>query len=202
MIIYDCEIVKAIQSKNEERIEDIEYCEGWRDFENMGVSIIGAYDYDTSRYRVFAEDNFDQFQELVDSTDLVIGFNSLAFDNQLCAANGIMVDDEESYDLLVEIWKAAGLGNKFKYPSHAGYSLDTCAEINFGVRKTGHGTFAPVDWQKGNIGAVVDYCLNDVYLTKLLVDHIIDQEWIKSPKNKELKLCVDRSRLRIENYEY
>ena len=194
MIIYDCEIVKAIQNKNEERIEGIEYCDGWRDFENMGISIIGAYDYDTGRYRVFAEDNFDEFQDLVNSTDLVIGFNSIAFDNNLCAANSINIENEESYDVLVEIWKSAGLGPDFEYPSHAGFGLNACAKKNFGVEKTGHGALAPVDWQRGNIGKVIDYCLNDVYLTKLLVDRIIDQEWIQDPRDKEM-LKIDRSRL-------
>lgn len=198
MIIYDCEIVKAIQGKiveNEKRIEGIEYCEGWRDFENMGISIIGAYDYETGRYRVFAKGNFDEFQGLVDSTNLVIGFNSLTFDNPLCAANGIHIHGKESYDLLVEIWKAAGLEDQFKYPSHAGFSLDACAQANFGLGKTGHGALAPIDWQRGNIGRVVDYCLNDVYLTKLLVDQVIDREYIQDPRNKEVMLCVDRSRL-------
>lgn len=185
MIIYDCEIVKAIQSNNETSIEGIEYCEGWKDFENMGISIIGAYDYDSSRYRVFAKDNFQEFQDLVDSTDLVIGFNSLAFDNQLCAAHGIMVRDDKSYDLLVEIWKAAGLGDEFEYPSHLGFSLDECAQANFGLSKTGHGALAPVDWQRGNIGRVIDYCLNDVYLTKLLADEVFGEGSIIDPKDSK-----------------
>lgn len=195
MIIYDCEIVKAIQSNNETSIEGIEYCEGWRDFENMGISIIGAYDYKTFRYRVFAKDNFQEFQDLVDSTDLVIGFNSIAFDNQLCAAHGIYVHDSESYDLLVEIWKAAGLGDEFKYPSHVGFSLDACAQANYGLGKTGHGALAPVDWQRGNIGRVVDYCLNDVYLTKRLVDKIITEGRIWDPRVGDKYLTVEEERL-------
>lgn len=182
MIIYDCEIIKAIQKKGEERIEGIEYCDGWRDFANMGISVIGAYDYAEDRYRVFCDDNFGEFEALVDETDCVIGFNSLAFDNQLCREHGIEVPDGKTYDLLVSIWAANGLGPVFKYPSHAGYGLDAMAKVNEGQAKSGHGALAPVDWQRGRIGSVIDYCLQDVALTKKLVDRVIRTGELLDPK--------------------
>jgi len=190
VIIYDCEIVKAIAKKNEELLGGIEYCEGWRDFGNMEISVIGAYDYATDRYRVFAEDNFDEFQKLVDSSELVVGFNSIAFDNRLCEANDLIVSDEKSYDLLVEIWKAAGLGKEFDWRTHAGFGLDACAKANFHLEKTGHGALAPVDWQRGNIGKVVDYCLNDVYLTKRLFDEVLKDGWVNDPRDSEKMLFL------------
>lgn len=172
MLIYDCEIKKAITLKGQPKIEGIEYCEGWRDFQNMGISCIGAYDYRADRYRVFCEDNFADFQVLVNSHDVIIGFNSIAFDNQLCAANGLIVSEEKSYDLLVEAWKAAGRGPMFEYPSHIGFGLDAFCRLAFGHEKSGKGEFAPVDWQRGRIGTVIDYCLNDVKMTKMFFDHI------------------------------
>lgn len=45
MIIYDCEIVKAIPNKEGLLIPNIQYCAGWREFSEMGISCIGAYDY-------------------------------------------------------------------------------------------------------------------------------------------------------------
>jgi hypothetical protein len=148
MIIYDCEIIKAIQGKNEPRLNGIEYCGGWRDFENMGISIICAYDYSENRYRVFADDNFMEFAGLVEKASVVIGFNSLGFDNPLCRANGIDVPDEKSWDLLAELWAGAGLSRTFCYPSHIGFGLDACSEANFGTKKSGNGAMAPVDWNK------------------------------------------------------
>lgn len=65
LLVYDCEIVKAIPSSKEAPTPGIEYCAGWRDFANMGISVIGAYDYETDRYRVFLEDGFQEFAELV-----------------------------------------------------------------------------------------------------------------------------------------
>ena len=186
MIVYDCEIKKAIAKKGEERLPDIEYCEGWRDFENMGISTICAYDFNTRRYRAFLEDNFDEFQKLVDETDIVIGFNSLAFDNPLCRANGLNVPDEKSWDLLVEIWAAAGLSRTFEYPSHIGFSLDACSAANFDAQKSGNGALAPVDWQRGKIGAVIDYCLNDVKLTQELMHLVLNVGSIVDPRKRKI----------------
>lgn len=183
MIIYDCEIIKGIVKKDEPMLVDIEYCDGWRDFKNMGISVISAYDYEEDRYRLFAADNFNEFQAFVDNTDIVIGFNSLAFDNPLCRANGLNVSDEKSWDLLAEIWAGVGLSRTFEYPSHLGFGLDACAEVNFGFKKSGSGSKAPVDWQRGKIGKVIDYCLNDVRLTKALVDIVIAHGFILDPRD-------------------
>ena len=40
MIIYDCEIIKAIEDKKHPRIEGIEYCDGWKDFTGMGLACV------------------------------------------------------------------------------------------------------------------------------------------------------------------
>jgi len=180
VLIYDCEIKKGILGKNDKPVDGVEYCAGWRDFENMGVSCIGAYDYTSDRYRVFMDDNLQEFAKLTDRARVVVGFNSNSFDDQLLAANGIHV---KSYDLLAEIWEGAGLGREFQYPSHVGYGLDACVSINFGTNKTGHGAQAPVDYQQGRIGAVIDYCLNDVRETKRLLDRVIQDGFIINPKN-------------------
>lgn len=182
ILVYDCEIIKGILGRNDVAIPGIEYCDGWRDFANMGISVIGAYDYEDDRYRVFLADNFDEFQTLVDQRKVIIGFNSLAFDNHLCEANDINVPDSKSWDLLVETWKGAGLGPAFQYPSHAGYGLNAVAGANIGQHKSGHGALAPVLWQQGKIGQVVDYCLQDVALTKKLFDRVIQRESLVNPK--------------------
>lgn len=184
MIIFDCEIIKGILGKGEVPLPGIEYCGGWRDFEGMGISVIGAYDYRTDRYRAFCADNFGQFLDLVNGADMVIGFNSLGFDNPLCRANGIEVPENKSWDLLAEIWAGAGLSREFQYPSHLGFGLDACSAANFGTQKSGHGATAPVDWQRGRVGRVIDYCLDDVRLTKNLVDRVMACGFLVDPRDQ------------------
>ena len=199
MIIYDCEIIKAIPPKNpQDIIPGIEYCEGWRDFKGMGISVIAVYDYLQQRYSVYLEDNMEEFLRLAYSTDVVVGFNSLSFDNNLVAANGIDIDEENSYDILVEIWKAAGLSPTFKYPSHIGYSLDSMCETNFGIKKTGSGALAPILWQQGKYGQVIDYCLHDVWMTKKLLDQICIRGRLLSSKNPGTELKIDPPRETLE----
>ena len=55
----------------------------------------------------------------------------------------------------------------------SGYKLESWASANFGAGKTGDGAMAPVDWQRGRYGSVVDYCLADVWLTKRLMDRVL-----------------------------
>jgi hypothetical protein len=189
MIVYDCEIIKAILGKKDLPLQHIEYCRGWDDHAGMGISCICAYDCEESCYRVFLKDNFGEFQDLVNAHDFIVGFNSIAFDNRLCAANGITVPENKSYDLLQEIWVAAGLSPSFQYPSHTGYGLDAVCHANFGLRKTGNGALAPVDWQRGRHGKVIDYCLQDVRMTKKLLEISLLGE-IVDPRNlnKTLRL--------------
>jgi hypothetical protein len=172
MILYDCEILKGIPGK-ELRLPGIEYCQGWDDFEGMGLACIGVYDMDTHQSRIFCQDNFEVFQRLVDQAAVIIGFNSLGFDNRLCAANGLLVPDERSYDLLVELWRAAGLPDHFVYPDSAGFGLDAVCRANGIGTKSGHGALAPVLWQQGKIGEVLDYCLHDVWLLLKLIERVI-----------------------------
>ncbi len=183
MIIYDCEIIKAIPSKHEAPMAGIEYCAGWHDFENMGISTICAYDYATERHRIFLKDNMHEFQQLVDETDVVVGFNSHRFDDLLPRANGVNVPQAKSYDLLTAIWAGAGLGPEFSPSTHGGFSLDACCKANFKVGKTGDGALAPILWQKGYPGKVIDYCMMDISLTKKLLETVVAFEEIVDPRS-------------------
>jgi hypothetical protein len=181
-LIYDIEIAAAVPGK-EARVQGVEYCAGWHDQANMGVSVICAYELEAERSRCFFLDNRDAFQQLVDEADLIVGFNSIPFDNSVLRACGwTNVPDEKSYDILREVWAASGLGPKFKYPSHVGFGLDQCALAHFGVGKSGYGGTAPIDFQRGRYGSLVDYCLNDVWLTTCLFRHIVDDGWLTCPK--------------------
>lgn len=184
-LVYDLEIVRAVPSRKEPRLDGIEYCAGWQDHQHMGISVIGVYDFFIGHYRVFCADNWGEFLDLCAARDFLVGFNSIPFDNAVIAATlGVNLNalyPEKCYDLLREIWVADGLGPDFVYPTHAGYGLDAVCQANFGSRKTGHGAVAPVLWQQGKIGQVIDYCLNDVRLTCQLFKRAIRGPRILSP---------------------
>lgn len=196
ILVYDCEIIKGIPPENIlQRQKDIEYCAGWSDHAHMGISVIGAYDYEEDRYRVFLRDNFDQFQELINNREILVGFNNINFDDKLIVENGFMlhlltidklVTNQKpirSYDLLRETWQAASLdpdGPLSK--AHAGFRLDDIAKSNFGLAKSGNGALAPIEWQRGQYGSVIDYCIMDVKLTKMLMDQVLDKGIVFDPR--------------------
>lgn len=175
-IIYDCEIIRCIPEKGVEQDPDLFYCDGWHDYEAMGISCIGVYDFATDSCRVFLADNLKQFQALAQSRQHIIGFNSLAFDDKLCTANGLKI--QTTYDLLCEVRVAAGMPPYYvKGVTQAGYSLERLAQTNLGYGKSGDGANAAKLWQRGQYGQVIDYCLGDIAITKKLFEmrsHLAD----------------------------
>jgi len=180
MIIYDCEILNAIPGGKQ--IPGIYYCEGWEDYRGMGISCIGAFDYEQERYRVFCQDNLREFQELINAGRIMVGFNNIRFDNHLLRANDFKIEDAKCIDLLQNVWGAFGLPPVYNKEIRAGYGLNALCKANFMISKTGHGANAPVDWQQGRIGTVIDYCLNDIRLTKKLYEKIALTGSIINPK--------------------
>jgi len=171
-VIYDIEIEKCIPDRRVPPEPDLRYCQGWDDHANMGIAVLCAYDTRDSRYRVFLKDNLDRFAALIQGR-LVVGFNTHGFDNQLLDANGIQVLQDRSWDLLCALRKACGEPETYtRGVTAAGRTLDALAACNLGASKTGHGELAPVNWQRGKWGTVIDYCLADVNLTVRLCERL------------------------------
>ncbi len=193
MIIYDIEIKKAILMKGEVAKSGIEYCDGFHDHKSMGISVINAYEWETGRYRCFMDDNMHLVPKVMEEHDIIVGFNNYNFDNRVLLASGVITLEQfqqiqaKTYDILQEIWKSVEDSTEytevFDYRVHAGYGLDACIKANLPTYgKTGHGALAPVDFQKGNFGNLIDYCLGDVWLTKMLLELILDHGLITNPK--------------------
>lgn len=175
-LIYDCEIKRCIPDRNGIRKPEFEYCAGWNDHANMGISLIGAWLSWDNSIRIYPESAFEVFQDAVDYADLIVGFNSISFDDKLCAANGIRI--KTGYDLLSEVWAAAGMPRQYTYgKTRAGYKLENLAQANLGRGKSGSGELAPELWQRGEQWAVARYLTDDILITKAIFErrsHLID----------------------------
>lgn len=167
ILIYDSEIIKCIPDRNGYKKHGLEYCAGWNDHINMGISLIGAWLSWDNSIRIYPQSAFNKFQQAVDKSDLIVGFNSLSFDDKLCQANGIQI--QTNYDLLSEVWAAAGMPRRYTYGvTRAGYKLENLAQANLGRGKSGSGELAPELWQQGKQWEVVRYLTDDILLTKAL----------------------------------
>jgi hypothetical protein len=188
--VYDLEIKKAIPPKDPAACQKgIEYCDGWHDHANMGISVLGAATVETSRMAVYLDDNLDQFLQLVQAHGkLLIGYNNLQHDDKVIAAIYPEWKDRLApiprYDILREIWIAEGYPPTWQGPAQGGYGLDDMAMASFGTGKTGNGALAPIDWQQGRFGKVINYCMDDVNLTLMLYRKIQLDGYLYRPQHK------------------
>lgn len=167
ILIYDCEIIKCIPDRNGLRKTGLKYCQGWDDHANMGISLIGAWLSWDNSIRIYPQGAFAAFQKAVNEAELIVGFNSLSFDDKLCRANGIEISTD--YDLLSEVWAAAGMPRTYTYgQTRAGYKLENLAQANLGRGKSGSGELAPELWQRGKEWEVARYLTDDILITKAI----------------------------------
>lgn len=184
-LIYGCEIINCIPTR--EPMDDrYTYCKGWEDFEGMKISVIGAYQSDFDRYGCWIDPGMTRCRDYIYVTKIIIGFNSKNFDDRLMTANGMPI--ETNYDILEEVRIAAGWEADYRsVPRGFSYRLDDIARAN-GMAKTGSGALAPMLWQDGKQQEVIDYAINDVKITKAILDLGLAGELIDPNTEKLLQL--------------
>lgn len=189
--IYDLEIAKAIPPKNEaDRIDGIDYCAGWTDYANMGISVGAVCTLDTDTWEISepaaylfdrafnvqnpSPESLKEYARYTAQTMIADqlsvsrygGFNSKKFDDLLLSEVHQIPDSVRShFDILEMILEAAGLKDVkyWELDPPRSYSLAKIAEAN-GYQKTLTGEQAPIEWQRGNHKLVTDYCKNDVVI--------------------------------------
>jgi len=65
---------------------------------------------------------------------------------------------------------------------HKTGTLDSLSQANLNMGKSGNGALAPVLFQQGKIGELVQYCIQDVYLTKNLFELALSKGELYIPK--------------------
>lgn len=168
-LVYDIESVQFKELDKKNKIK----AEGTR------IVCIGFYDYKTGKYDYCLYPNFRKFQRLARQRKEIIGFNSLSFDDRVCAENGITV--KTTFDLYERVLKA--LKQQTKHNKRDKYGLDDLAQENLGEGKIKTKTSVEKLWNEGNTNDLIMYCLQDVKLTKGLNDR---RKKIKDPNSRTL----------------
>jgi len=181
ILVYDTEIKHAIPGDGP-RDPELTYCQGWTDFLGMGISVVTAYDGTAARPHVYMEDNLDSLVGLIESRDLIIGWNNWKFDDPLLAANGIHIPRDKSLDLQYHIARAAGIPQGER---PRGLNLDACCIANKLPGKDGVGAMAPWLYQHNKLGVLIDYCLGDTLALLRLYRYIKQTGGLIDPRNGE-----------------
>ena len=137
---------------------------------DLDLSVICTYHSESKDYKSFEQHELSSLWPIIEESDMLIGYNSDHFDIPLL--NKYYSGDlfqMKSLDLLKEIQKS--LGKRLK--------LDSVAEATLGVGKSAHGLQAVTWWRQGRKQDVVDYCIQDVKVTKDIYDYALANGHLK-----------------------
>lgn len=149
-----------------------------RNLEKLGISIVVIYDYQTREYKSFREHELKKLWPLLESTDLIIGFNHKNFDTKVL--NAYYPGDLAllpHLDLLEEFYKVAGFRIR----------LDNLAKSNLGEPKLANGLQAIKWYQQGDFESLEKYCRQDVKITKNLYEYALKYGKWKYQEINEVK---------------
>jgi DEAD/DEAH box helicase domain-containing protein len=123
----------------------------------MGVSCAVIYDSATRALVCFREGQLNAFFRLLSQMDLVVGFNIRRFDYKVLSAYTTM-----------DLWSLPTLDILDAVKGRLGYrlSLDALCSATLGTRKSADGLMALKWWKSGEIRKVLEYCKDDVRLTR------------------------------------
>jgi DEAD/DEAH box helicase domain-containing protein len=136
----------------------------------LDLSVICIWDSETNKYQSFLEDQLKDLWPIIEKADILIGYNSDHFD--IPVLNKYYPGDLtkiKSIDLLKEIKNS--LGRRLK--------MDHIAEGTLGINKSGHGLQAITWWKQGEIDKIIQYCIDDVKITKKLYDYALKHNKLK-----------------------
>ncbi len=132
--------------------------------ENLDISVVGIYDYERDKYDTFLVEELPRLWPILETADLLIGFNNEHFDTPLLDKYypGDLFKIK-NVDILKEMQKVAGRRMK----------LDQIAEGTLGLGKSASGLDAYMWWKSGEIERIKKYCLEDVRITKEVYDYAL-----------------------------
>lgn len=136
----------------------------------LSISVVGLYQSATDSYESFLEADFPRLWKILETADMLVGYNSDHFDIPLL--NKYYPGDLtriKSLDLLKEIY--GSLGRRLR--------LDSVAEGTLGEKKIGHGLQALQWWREGLVDKVREYCIKDVEITKKIFDYALQNGHVK-----------------------
>jgi len=143
---------------------------------NLNVSIAVTYNSLTNKYSVYTNEDIYLLVDELLTTDLVIGINLLSFDYPVLEKYDENIDFGElnTLDILDELHQKLGFR----------VSLSKMASATLDDDKIGSGLEAVNFYKNGEFMELVDYCKQDVILTRKIYEFGKAKGYIKYQDNK------------------
>ena len=150
---------------------------GWRNIRDFGLAVGVTID-EHGQQHVWHEPEAQDLIDYLAEHPRVVGFNSRRFDLTVLSAYGdVSVLRERSFDVLLELQSVTG--------RRKGMRLQDIAGAMFGEAKSlSDGTEAVHLWRTGrpeDRRRVIDYCAQDVVLTKRILEFGVDNGYVLVP---------------------
>lgn len=157
---------------------------GWHRAHLMKISCAVLYDSRQDRFIDFMENQIDQFVDRLQTYDLIIGFNIKRFDYQVLRGySNFDFNNLKNLDILEDVKKYLGFR----------LSLAHLATATLGESKSADGLQALQWWQEGRILEVIQYCRQDVKITRDLYRYGKEMGYLiyADKKKNKLRIPVD-----------
>jgi DEAD/DEAH box helicase domain-containing protein len=152
----------------------------------LNLSVLCLYDYSRDVYESYLQEDLHKLWPLLESADMLIGYNSDHFDipllNKYYSGD---ITKIKSLDILKEIKNSYGRRMK----------LDQIAEGTLGSNKSANGLEATRWWNEGKKDKVIEYCIQDVKITKEVYEYAMaNQKLIFKEDGKLLTIPLNTSK--------
>lgn len=129
---------------------------GAENYHLLGVSVACAYDSKTDQMLSFRENELQKLFDLCEDR-LVVGYNIRGFDLPVLASYGLKTGDLDVFDLMYDLETLTR--QRF-------LKLENVAKGTLGVGKSADGLQAIEWWREGKIDKIIEYCIQDVKVTR------------------------------------
>lgn len=148
---------------------------GWDHVDQLKVSVACAYDSKTNAFLSFHEKDLPKLFSLCESR-LVIGYNIRGFDLLVLAAYGLRTQALDVFDIMYDLQALT----RQRY-----LKLESVAMPTLGSGKSADGLMAVEWWKQGEIQKIIDYCTQDVQVTRDVFEYGRTQGKVKIKRSEE-----------------
>ena len=129
---------------------------GWDHIEKLGISVACAYDSKSDQFLSFRENELKKLIDLCEER-LVIGYNIRGFDLPVMVPYGLDPRKLDVFDIMYDLETLTR--QRF-------LKLEAVARGTLGTGKSADGLQAVEWWKSGQIQKIIDYCMQDVKVTR------------------------------------
>lgn len=142
---------------------------GWDHIDKLGISVACAYDSKTDEFKAYRESELPALIDLC-SDRLIVGYNVRGFDLPVMVPYGLKLKGLDVFDIMYDV--EALTRRRF-------LKLETLAQGTLGAGKSADGLMAVEWWKSGQIDKIIEYCMQDVKVTRDIFQYGREHGFIK-----------------------